>query len=136
MAWPHRRIVWNDRQEPLEATPFDPRVLVALRAADLADEQDVTGEQQLVHRFVQGDVVVAVPRNVIRSQLQLADGQRCAVHERNGRVHARVRSEWSSGQFNRAIVAVCVVRMAMRIDDVRDGEALRTGPLDEDIGRI
>ncbi len=55
-ATPSRRLA-TDRRKSLQAVPFRPRVGVAGRAADFADEQQVTGDQQAVGGLVEREVI-------------------------------------------------------------------------------
>ena len=136
MSGPDRRLVGDERQQTLQAAPLGPRISVVLSAADFADEQKVAGDEQPVDGFVQNEMIGAVARHVVGGQMQFTDGQRRPIVKRHTWPHQRVRCEGGASQRQSPLVAVRVIRMAVRVDDVSDRERLRAGPLDEDLGRI
>src|SRR5215208_857042 len=81
-------------------------------------------------------MVRAVTWHVMDSEAQFANAQRGSILEANGRLHHGVGGESSACQRQCPLVAVRMIRMAVRVDDVSHCERLGPGPLDEGLWRV
>ena len=81
-------------------------------------------------------MVSAVPWHMMSGQTQFANAQRGSIFQPHARLQHRVSSESGASHLQCSLVAVRMIRMAVSINDVRDGERLRPGPFDEDLGRV
>ena len=83
-------------------------------------------------------MIVTVPRAVQDAERELPHRQFLAIRERDRRRRGtgRMRRNGRAGQLTRFGIAVDVIRMPVRVDDVDDPQALVRGTLNEDLGRV
>src|SRR6185436_5564185 len=83
VAGPDGRGVGDEVEQAPEALPFETRVLLAVRAADLSHKQQIAGDEQLKRRFVDDEMIVTMPRPVHDAERKPANRQLLSIRERD-----------------------------------------------------
>jgi hypothetical protein len=135
---PDRGGVGNDVEQAPEAAPFETRVPLACRAANLPHKEQIAGHEQLKRGFVDDQVIVTVSGGVHDAECESPHREFLAVRKRDRRRRGtgRMRRHGRAGQLGRSDIAVDVIRVPVRVDDVQDPQTLVGGALNEDLGRV